>query len=337
VDLEKLTAVLSENGYLNDAVVEDIHLTSIETSGIASEFFRAKLRYSSDDHSLPNQMVVKRPTLTDRGQGEAKVYEQILRPETGLPIMDCYGIVDDDPSEGLNFLLEDLATSHRQPPWPIIPSLSDCQGAVTALARIHANWWGRTEIIPDITPPVVAHQDTDYLNGYFSKFVDFIGESLASRRIEVYERVFSCLDTILERRLTHGNSTLLHTDSHFWNFLYSNDGEPEKCVIFDWPLWRTGLGGSDLAYMIGLHLYPEHRLRFERAMLDRYWTVLNENGVHYDREDVQLDYRIGMIIGLLMPVMEFSWNIPPLDWMPKLEKAFAAFDELNCQELLEAY
>jgi hypothetical protein len=82
---------------MNDAVVEEIHLTSIETSGIASEFFRAKLRYSSDDHCLPNQMVVKRPTLTDRGQGEAKVYEQILRPETGLPIMDCYGIVDDDP------------------------------------------------------------------------------------------------------------------------------------------------------------------------------------------------------------------------------------------------
>ena len=30
-------------------------------------------------------------------------------------------------------------------------------------------------------------------------------------------------------------------------------------------------------------------------MLDRYWTVLNENGVHYDRQDVQLDYRIGQL------------------------------------------
>ncbi len=54
MDLEKLTAVLRENGDLNDAVVEYIHLTSIETDGIASEFFRAKLRFSSDDHSLPN-------------------------------------------------------------------------------------------------------------------------------------------------------------------------------------------------------------------------------------------------------------------------------------------
>ena len=56
---------------------------------------------------------------------------------------------------------------------------------------------------------------------------------------------------------------------------------------------------------------------------NRYWIVLNENGIHYDREGVQLDYRIGMIIGLLMPVMEFSWDIPPLDWMPKLEKALS--------------
>lgn len=54
MDLEKLTAVLRENGDLNDVVVEDIHLTSIETSGIASEFFRTKLQFTSDDHSLPN-------------------------------------------------------------------------------------------------------------------------------------------------------------------------------------------------------------------------------------------------------------------------------------------
>jgi hypothetical protein len=88
--------------------------------------------------------------------------------------------------------------------------------------------------------------------------------------------------------------------------------------------------------MIGLHLYPEHRHRFEQVLLDRYWQVLNEEGVAYDRQDVQIDYRIGLIVGLLMPVMEFSWNIPPLDWMPKLEKAFTAFEELNCSELIEA-
>jgi hypothetical protein len=50
---------------------------------------------------------------------------------------------------------------------------------------------------------------------------------------------------------------------------------------------------------------------------------------------VQLDYRIGVVAGLLMPVMEFSWNIPPHVWMPKLEKAFATYYDLSCRELVE--
>ncbi|MCZ6618190.1 MAG: hypothetical protein O7E57_08655 [Gammaproteobacteria bacterium] len=65
--------------------------------------------------------------------------------------------------------------------------------------------------------------------------------------------------------------------------------------------------------------------------------VLQEKGVSYEFEDVQLDYRIGIIVGLLMPVVEFFWKIPPLDWMPKLEKRFAAYEDLNCQELLKQF
>ncbi len=309
----------------------------METNGIGAEFFIAELRYSSDDHSLPERMVIKRPTIGDRGQGEADVYERVLSSGTDLPILTCYGIVDEDPDSGLSFLFGDLSNSHDQTPWPIIPALSDCEGAVTALARIHAHWWGRAETIDAPTPPVVAHQDANHLATHFSKFVDFVGEYLSPARIEQYERVFCSLDALLARRLTISNTTLLHTDSHYWNFLYSKGSQPNECVIFDWPLWRTGLGGWDLAYMIGLHLYPEHRHRFEPVLLDLYWQVLNEKGVARDRQDVQLDYRIGVIVGLLMPVMEFSWRIPPFDWIPKMEKAFAAYEDLNCSELLEAY
>jgi hypothetical protein len=234
------------------------------------------------------------------------------------------------------FLFEDLSGSHDQPPWPIIPRLSDCEGAVDALARVHSHWWGQTDFMDAFTPQVKAYQDANHLATFFPEFVDFVGEYLSTARIKHYERIFKSLNILLSNRLTRSNTTLLHTDPHFWNFFYPKDGKQGEFVIFDWPLWRTGLAGWDLAYMIGLHLYPEHRLRFEPVLLNHYWQVLNEEGVAYDRQDVQLDYRIGIIVGLLMPVMEFSWNIPPLDWMPKLEKAFTAFEDLNCSELIES-
>ena len=336
MNLEKLTAELERNGYLGNAVVVDAQAAPVESNGLSADFFRLSLSFSTEDHSLPTRMFVKRSNLSDRGRGEAEVYSRILRGTKELPIMTCYGIVDDDPNTGLNLLFEDFSESHRQTPWPIIPGLEDCKGAVTALARIHANWWGRTQSIPSVASPVAAQQDPTHLSRFFGDFVDYVGEYLSPVRIEEYERVLACLDVLVARRLGDSNATLLHTDSHFWNFLYANSGDAEDCVIFDWPLWRTGLAGSDLAYMIALHLYPEHRKRFEAPMLDSYWAALAQQGVDYHRDEVQLDYRVGIIVGLLMPIMEFTWKIVTYDWIPKLEKAFAAFDELDCRELLLA-
>lgn len=146
--------------------------------------------------------------------------------------------------------------------------------------------------------------------------------------------MFAGLDTAIDSRLGVHNRTLLHNDAHFWNFLYPVDASQHRCVIFDWPLWRTGLGGCDLAYMIALHLFPEHRRRFEPVLLERYANVLNELGVDCTVADVHHDYRIGILFGVLMPVMEFSWGIPPLDWIPKLEKALCAYADLECEALL---
>ena len=336
MDTELLTSVLRNNGHLGDATVVAVELTRLVTNGIGSEFYAAKVRYSSDHHRLPNRLVIKRPLQGDRGRGEANVYELVLRQAPSLPTMGYFGVVDEAPDKPLSLLFEDLSDSHEQTAWPIIPTLSNCKRAVATLADIHAHWWGRADSIEAGTPIVVRHQDTANLASHFSGFVDFVGEYLSPTRRAQYERVLGDLDSLLAVRLNVENATLLHTDSHFWNLLYPKDKEQNRCVIFDWVLWRTGLAGCDLAYMIALHLYPEHRRRFEPVLLDHYWQALQESDVSYSRADVHLDYRIGIVVGLLMPIMEFSWKIPPLDWMPKLEKAFSAYDDHYCQELLKA-
>ncbi len=335
MNISKVSTVLRENGYLLDGEILGVQMTPVETPGLASEFFKLELEFSDSVKDLPKDMIVKRPVLSDRGAGEALVYDHILRHTGDLPTMPCFGIVDDDPNTGLNFLFENLSATHHQTTWPVIPSLNECMGAVTALAKVHAHWWGRVEVLPDVIPPIVPHQEVDHLTNHFAAFADFVGEYLSADRRAIYEKVLDALDVVLAARLSAANSTLLHSDSHFWNFLYPNSGDIDQSVIFDWALWRTGLGGSDLAYMIALHLYPEHRTRFEKPLIDHYARVLNKFGVSYSREDVETDYRIGILIGLLMPIMEFSWKIPPDDWLPKLEKAFASFDDLKCQELME--
>lgn len=334
MNIDKINAVLRNNGHLVNTEVVGARLESFESVGIASDMFRLHLKFSNKEHELCEKMIVKRPKLVDRGRGEVEVYELIFKHDSSIPTIPYYGFVDNDPDTGLNLLFEDLSATHHQTVWPIIPSFDECLGAVTALAKLHANWWGQTDLFSDITPSVAAHQDVEKLYNRFPRFVDLVGEYLSRERLVLYERILQNHVELLEKRETSERVTFLHTDSHFWNYLYPNSGNIDACVMFDWPLWRTGIAGSDLAYLIALHLYPEHRARFESSLLDQYLRVLNSAGVNYDRAELQIDYRVGVIIGFLMPIMEFSWNVPPDDWIPKLEKAFATFFDLDCGELL---
>ena len=334
MDPSSLTAAFRRFGYLEDQEVDGIELTQFVTNGIASEFYTAELSYAGESGGLPSRMVVKRPLVGDRGQGEANVYEHILRGERNLPVLACYAVLDEGEDKPLSLFFEDLSATHTQTEWPVIPSFGACQQAVTTLAAVHARWWGQAGFASAGVPPVARHMRPDHLASFFPDFVDFVGDTLSQDRRAAYESVFAGAQNLVNQRQSPANSALLHTDSHFWNFLYPRKTGGRGCVLFDWPLWNTGLAGCDLAYMIAQHLYPEHRQRFEPGLLAAYHESLTGAGVRYTLADVQHDYRIGIILGLLMPVMEFSWKIPPSDWLPKMEKGFGAFDDLNCRELL---
>ncbi len=340
LDLDCLNEALRQGDVLRDANVIRIDLQPLQTTGLGADFFTAHLGYSVSEHRFPERLIVKIPLVGDGGRSEADAYQDILRGVKAVPTLRCYGAVDEGDSKPLALLFEDLTQSHWQTRWPIIPPFTQCQEAVGALAKIHACWWGSEALLKLSAPPVMAHQSTANLAKHFSSFMDLLGDYLPPSRRAIYERVFAELDGLVQRRMAVTNATLLHNDAHFWNFLYPNQSLSEQphgnCVVLDWPLWRTGLGGCDLAYLIALHLYPEHRRRFEPALLARYHQQLVESGVASQRDAVDLDYRIGVVFQLLMPVMEFSWNNPPMSWLPKVEKGFAAFDDLNCSELLTA-
>lgn len=332
IDSPALTELLQQNGHLDQAEIVDVLFTPKKTIGLGSEFYTVDLRFSSDNHRCPQRMLLKRSLINDRGQSEADFYE-LAKRQPKSPAIQCFGVLDEDPGEPLGMLFEDLSDSHFQTEWPLVPSLTHCEQAASVLADLHAGWWGKAD---QLTVPALGlpFQKMDYLQQQFGGFVDFVGGALSPLRVNQYEMVLADLATLKEQRLMSGAKTLVHTDPHYWNFLYPRNSSESSCQVFDFPLWGTGLGACDLAYMIALHLYPDHRRRFEPHMLDAYRQSLLDQGVNYSREDLDLDYRVGVLNGLMMPIMEFGWKIPPDDWLPKLEKVFGAFDDLDCLSLL---
>jgi hypothetical protein len=87
--------------------------------------------------------------------------------------------------------------------------------------------------------------------------------------------------------------------------------------------------------MIGLHWYPERRKALEGRLLRRYHERLCEAGISgYAWEDCQQDYRISMMMSLLIPVWQWQRGIHPCIWWSHLERGFEAFKDLGGEEMV---
>ena len=89
---------------------------------------------------------------------------------------------------------------------------------------------------------------------------------------------------------------------HVWNVFLPQAGG-DDVLLFDWDRWRIGVGTSDLAYMMALHWFPDHRRRYEGHLLDYYHAELLVHGVTgYDRRALDDDYRLSVLWQIVTPM-----------------------------------
>ena len=152
---------------------------------------------------------------------------------------------------------------------------------------------------------------------------------------QIYESVLSSGNQDWLPRHTKSGKTLLHGDAHFWNFLYPREKSAEHIRVIDWNSWDIGRATDDLAYMIGLHWYPERRKAYETELLRHYHHRLQENGISYQWNEMWWDYRLSIIMDLFIPVWQWHRGINPVVWWPHLERSFLAYDDLGCAGYVE--
>jgi hypothetical protein len=89
--------------------------------------------------------------------------------------------------------------------------------------------------------------------------------------------------------------------------------------------------------MMALHWYPERRQQFEQPLLDHYHATLLALGVNgCDRAALDDDYRLAVLIQLIIPLFQANVGIPPVVWWSHLERIMYATDDLGCRELLSS-
>ncbi len=333
---EWITEILRQNDILKKGdVIAVVKEPLSDASFEAPKIIRIRLSYSQNAvGDMPKTMIFK----TAKREKEKIFYDELAQEMTDPAITHCFYANVDQNRERAIFLLEDLGDTHQQTRWPIAPSFDTCQGAMDCIAKFHAFWWEHPRLDGDLRDKLTfGNYWQDRINFAIEElpdFFDFMGERISAKRRKIYEEVLSSPNTFWKPQQSKHALTLIHGDAHFWNFLYPRT-ETDRIRVFDWNSWDIGKGTDDLAYMIGLHWYPERRDRFEIPLLKHYHEALLKHGVeHYSWEDCWDDYRHSAILNLFIPVWQWAKEISQIVWWSHWERSFLTFADLDCGALL---
>src|SRR5262245_6940024 len=99
--------------------------------------------YSPDaPNDLPRHLVVKSSleTTADR-HSELQFYQEVAAVIGMPPVVRCLAAIKSDDNNFEAIVLEDLRSTHDNPPWPDPPSSEHSEMAIDALARVHTQFW----------------------------------------------------------------------------------------------------------------------------------------------------------------------------------------------------
>ena len=336
----ELSAALSAAGTLREGEIENVTITQRIKTTISNLWF-LEVEYSKGSTpKLPNRLLLKWPLeqspAPERGLPELIFYRELAPAFASPPMVQCLATAPPS-SEQQWLIIEDLRSTHTNPPWPERPGDKEVYDAVAILAQLHARWWESPALGSTIG---TFHTDTSLrtmVYGYRDQlpgFISDLGEDLPQADRLVLETVFNSSLKPWLRLVDRRALTVIHGDAHTWNFLFPHSGQGAT-YIFDWQLWHLDVGPRDLAFMIALHWDRTTRRELELPVLHFYHEELIRGGVsNYSFGDLMLDYRRSVVRNLTFPIISWSRGDPRESWRRRLDNALAAYRDLNAAELL---
>ena len=338
-----LTEVLRRAGALGDGRVADVAMASAAPT-LISFIVRLRLTYEGAAADAPRSLILKaahpdRRKPRRQGARQEVMFYRDIAPQLppGL-VPRCFDAAWQDQSQIWHLLLEDLSDSHAvATPFPLPPTVAQCESMVAILARFHAAWWDDPRLPPTdglADAPAIVRQRVASLADQTRRFVDVLGDALSPARRAFYERYLAAAPALMERRLARRHRTFAHGDAHVWNFFLPKQAGSSDIRLFDWDGWHLGAGSDDLAYMMAVHWMPELRGQREARLLDRYHESLLAHGVQgYDRASLQEDYRMSVLLASTVPIWQHAAGVPPMIWWHNLDRIHLAIEDLGCREL----
>lgn len=323
---EWLTAALTESDVLAGGQVVGARRERVGAEyGFTGVVVRVELEYEPARDDLPRSLVAKLPMAQgdtvsgyravqerdpalmrryyERCAREVRFYREIGAHFAPTPY---YAAAD---GQRVVLLLEDLSGG-RQGDVLVGCSIDEAALVLDELARFHARWWGERAPRDGFERLVrdgrewqerYARQLDTFLErqeGYVPLEVSILASQLRPKLADVAEALYG-----RPRALTHN-------DLHLDNVLFDARG-PGSVVVLDWQTVSVGAPAWDVTLFLVDSLSVEDRRAAEAGLLDRYLSLLAENGVaDYSPDDLRLDCHLSLLL-LLAGTVGWLANLDP--------------------------
>lgn len=349
-----MTEALRESGALGaNTRVDSCRAAPLGAGGgLIAMLARLELDYGGAPTDLPRTMIAKFPTSAPANRAVADTYDMYgrevryyatLARGTRLGHPRCFLAVSAHANSDFVLLLEDLG-DRRIGDQAVGSEIADAEIVVDAMAAFHAENWNRVqEPQYDWVP---SHANDNQIGGMtagfaagWPKFSTELAHLIPPRVLGWGHKVGPATGSILDA-LCRGQQTIAHADFRLENMFFAAASHHEPFAIIDWQSICKSSGGQDLSYYLTQSLPVAVRRQHERALLARYLEGLRQGGVRdYDADDLLTDYRRATLYLLdyavvIASTLDLANERGRLIAHALSERACAALDDLDCQDLL---
>lgn len=305
IDVPWLTEVLRAGGF-GDAALADFAISPIG-AGNVSDTVRVQLHYAKRA-SAPRSLVCKFRCSDEVahahgiGSGsylrETESYRALMGGADVCRIPRVYHL--DGHAENINLVMEDLSSTTRAGDQITGCGFSDASSVIAELAKLHRAF----HPMPASAAPVwgmTMAGSADYWAAAIGKGIDVIraavAERLDARQLET--ALAAARSAVAWYNLPVLRGTLTHGDPRVDNILFGKEG----AILIDWQItgWRNPM--HDVGYFLSGSVTVESRRLNEYELLRTYADTF---GAGYDRREIERDYRVQLLSGLMTTIAAYG-------------------------------
>ena len=300
-----LTTALAHSGQIDAGTVARVHVEEV-ASGPTGLVVRAKLVMSSSSLRGPASMVIKMPTddedrlrmMSARGMFHRE-YHFYRKLASKMPdITPRHYFVETNAESTMGIIgLEDLSEMRTVRHGEAFP-MDDAVAAVKALAKLHAQWWGRADLDQHewlMRPGLYFDgEGMDQFTAAAQAVINDYGDRLSAGVVDLLRLLPGALP-LIEHRWGSEPTTLCMGDAQGENMFFSGSGDDIRVRLVDWQTPTRSMGALDIANFLVMTFDPNERRSIEDDLLAEYHSELVARDVsNYTFEQLETDFRWGL-------------------------------------------